>query len=584
VENGRIQPTERTVLVVDEYITVDTFRMARLVEAAGPARIICVGDERQAQGIGASGWQLDVRNILEPAGLGPVTLTHVHRQTEESDRVMLAQLRQGDAAGALAGLDQRGRLHVADDPARADGEVIATYRRLRDEGRSVTDVFVNTDTSNVRVDTYNRLIQDDRIRRGEISTARHLDYVATDAGRHESFYVGDRVAFIAGISEGRTKVPNGAVGEVTAIDEGRRLLTVSLDTGGGTRVSGGRVMVPVPAQAPAVPVRLAYAGHVAKTQGAEAPVVLAVPGYVHSSVESAYSALTRGSEEIHVFVDHATHGADPAATLAGRWRGSEPKQTATAQARTYQAVGNQPRSYGARGARPTGWARSGVHGPGQVRIQDRPSGPGIDPPPPMTRAQASYLAALSDRAGVPVDEGLTVAEASERIENLTGGRRHPVLPERHRSSRPGQTGREPMSGAQAAMLLRLSDRAGVSFEGGLTSAEAAERIASLMATPGRERTPELIPEQRIPTGERVPSAEYIPSGAEIRQQEEDLARRQLEREERVLTGAEIRASEEEAGREARAKEQEASVRQQREAEHGQRAEGRRLERIRRRWW
>jgi hypothetical protein len=573
VERGRIQPTERSVLVVDEYITVDTFRMARLVEAAGPARIICVGDERQAQGIGASGWQLDVRNVLEPAGMGPVTLTHVHRQAEESDRVMLAQLRQGDAAAALAGLERRGRLHVADDPARADGEVIATYRRLRDEGRAVTDVFVNTDTSNVRVDTYNRLIQDDRIRRGEISTGRRVDYLSTDAKRHESFYVGDRVAFIAGITEGRTRVPNGAAGDVTAIDEKRRPVTVNLDR-------GGSIMVPVPAQAPTVPIRLAYAGHVAKTQGAEAPVVLAVPGYVHSSLESAYSALTRGSEEIHVFVDHATHGADPVATLAGRWQAPEPKQTATAQSRTYQSP-----SYGARGARPTGWARSGVHGPGRVRIEDRPSGPGIDPPPPMTRAQASYLAALSEHAGVPVDNGLTVAEASERIENLAGGRRHPVLPERHRSSRPGRTGREPMTGAQASLLLRLSDRAGVSFEGGLTSTEAAERIASLMGKPGTERISDTErfpaqrpPAQRIPTGERVPSGDYIPRGAEIRRQEEDLARRQLEREERVLTGTEIRASEE-AGREARAKEQEASRQADREAEHG-----RRLERIRRRWW
>jgi hypothetical protein len=460
---------------------------------------------------------------------------------------------------------------VADDPARADGEVIATYRRLRDEGRAVADVFVNTDTSNVRVDTYNRLIQDDRIRRGEISTARHLDYVATDAARHESFYVGDRVAFIAGISEGRTKVPNGAAGEVIAIDEGRHLLTVSLDTGGP--MGGGRVMVPVPAQAPTIPVRLAYAGHVAKTQGAEAPVVLAVPGYVHSSLESAYSALTRGSEEIHVFVDHATHGADPAATLAGRWQAPEPKQTATAQSRSYQSGNYQPRSYGARGARPAGWARSGVHGP--VRIEDRPSGPGIDAPPPMTRPQASYLAALSEHVGVPLDTGLNVAEASERIENLTGERRHPVLPERHRSSRPGRTGRQPMTGAQAAMLLRLSDRAGVSFEAGLSSTEAAERIASLMGKPGteRRRDTEHIPAQRVPTQEQ------IPTGAEIRQQEEDLARRQLEREERVLTGAEIRASEEEASRESHAKEQEASVRQQREVEHG-----RRLERTRRRWW
>src|SRR5512135_2526171 len=385
VEHGRIRPTERTVLVVDEYITVDTFRMARLLEAAGDARIICVGDERQAQGIGASGWQLDVRDVLEPVGLGPVTLTNVHRQRDRDDRMALAQLREGRAGQALADLDRRGRLHVAEDPAHVDGQVLATYQRLRDEGRGVKDVFVDTDTSNARVDTYNRLIQHNRLRRGELTLERHLDYVADAPDRHERLYVGDRVAFIAGVRTTDTKVANGAQGEIIGIDEARRAATVHLDT-------GGRIRVPVPVEAPTVPLRLAYAGHVAKTQGAEAPVVLVVPGYLHSSLESAYSALTRGSEQIHVYLDHATHGHDPIATLAERWQAPDPKRSATAQARAYATWVT----------RPPGWAATHPDADqARLRVGQGPQAGWT--PPPMTPRQAGYLADLSRRAGVAPD-------------------------------------------------------------------------------------------------------------------------------------------------------------------------------------
>ena len=37
---------------------------------------------------------------------------------------------------------------------------------------------------------------------------------------------------------------------------------------------------------------------------------------------------------------------------------------------------------------------------------------------PMTGAQASYLKTLSDEAGEPLDEGLSKADASRRIDEL----------------------------------------------------------------------------------------------------------------------------------------------------------------------
>ena len=39
---------------------------------------------------------------------------------------------------------------------------------------------------------------------------------------------------------------------------------------------------------------------------------------------------------------------------------------------------------------------------------------------PMTEAQSSYLRTLSEEAGEPFDDGLTKAQASERIDELQG--------------------------------------------------------------------------------------------------------------------------------------------------------------------
>src|SRR5512143_4098949 len=504
VEHGRIRPTERTVLVVDEYITVDTFRMARLLQAAGEARIICVGDERQAQGIGASGWQLDVRDVLEPAGLGPVTLTNVHRQRDRDDRMALAQLREGHGGQALQDLQRRGRLHVADDPAHVDGQVLATYQRLRDEGRGVKDVFVDTDTSNARVDTYNRLIQHDRLRRGELAPEHHLDYVADAPDRHERLYVGDRVAFLAGLRAGDTKVANGAQGEIIGINEARRAATVRLD-------AGGRILVPVPVEAPTVPIRLAYAGHVAKTQGAEAPVVLVVPGYVHSSLESAYSALTRGSEQIHVYLDHTTHGHDPIATLAARWQAPDPKRSATAQARAYASWVT----------RPPGWAA--IHpepGKARLRLGENRFGEGPQAgwtPPPMTPRQAGYLADLSRRAGVAVDGGLNIAEASERIAAL-------IAAEGHTPARvPGR-----------------QHQRSATFDPYLDQAQAEEAVAAA------ERASEDLrrPSERIRTPEEIMRSERIRTPEEIMRSERIRSPEEIMRSERIRTPEEIRAEEE----------------------------------------
>lgn len=149
-----------------------------------------------------------------------------------------------------------------------------------------------------------------------------------------------------------------------------------------------------------VALRLAYAGHACRTQGAEAPVVLVVPGDHHTSLESGYSSLSRGQEEIHVFADTTTHGGDPIAHLAERWQQPGPKRRATARARE--------------------WASQITTEPPAAVVP--PVGGG-----PMTGRQAAYLATLAAQAGEEATEALTRLEATGRITELQErtGRRTP---------------------------------------------------------------------------------------------------------------------------------------------------------------
>jgi hypothetical protein len=120
---------------------------------------------------------------------------------------------------------------------------------------------------------------------------------------------------------------------------------------------------------------------------------------------------------------------------------------------------------------------------------------------PMTGAQRSYLQTLCDEAGEPMDETLTKAEASRRIEELqhkTGrgadaaqhtrtARTDEINPTTHTTKDPAdwKTGDEPMTSAQRSYLQTLCDEAGEPMDETLTKAEAAKRIDALQQKTGR---------------------------------------------------------------------------------------------------
>jgi conjugative relaxase-like TrwC/TraI family protein len=323
VEQSRLHPDERMVVIVEEACMVDTHRMHRLLQAAGPVIIRTLGDPEQAQAVGAAGWHAQVDRAIG----GHAELTTVVRQRDPEDREVCRLLRQGRAEQALANLNARGRVHLCTNPSVAVKEVVYAWDRYR-RHCGLDEVKIVTDTSNATIDTLNSLCQARRLRAGGLSWPS-VELVDQADGRREQVYVGDRVRFIRPYrAEDGERVANGTAGAILDVDAARGRVTVACD-------DGRQVPVGLVGREWAQPLRLGYAGHALRLQGGQAQVVLVLPGSWQTSRQSAYSMATRCVEELHVFVDRETQCTgeyaqhDPLAALAERWTRDARKHAAT---------------------------------------------------------------------------------------------------------------------------------------------------------------------------------------------------------------------------------------------------------------
>jgi conjugative relaxase-like TrwC/TraI family protein len=311
IHTGTIHPTPRTVLIVEEAAMVDTPRMYRLLQAAGPAIIRTLGDPEQAQPVGPGGWHQQADRVIG----GHAELTHVIRQRDPDDRAVCQAIRQGNAAWALDNLHQRGRLHLAPDRSTAIKEIVHAWDQHR-RHHGLDQVKVVTDTDNHTIDTLNILCQARRLAAGELHGPA-IEIHDQLTGRHERLYAGDRISFTRPYYDG-TYIANGTRGQVLHADPGSGRLIIASDNGLTLTIR------PVDLKA-AQPVRLAYAGHALRLQGGQADIVLMLPGSWQTSRQSAYSMATRCVQQLHVFIDTQTqvngayHSRHPVEALADRW-------------------------------------------------------------------------------------------------------------------------------------------------------------------------------------------------------------------------------------------------------------------------
>jgi conjugative relaxase-like TrwC/TraI family protein len=289
---GSVLVDRDTTIFLDEAGMVDHERLDKLtslVERTG-AKLIVVGDAKQLPSIGPGG-MFDTLTRHAPT----VELATIHRTKDPAEQRAWQALRAGEPERAMAHYHAQGRLHLTDTRDQAAERAVQAWARLT-ENKDIRQVALIADASNVEIDRLNARAQYRRAMRGELG--KHelpLDTV------HYGLREGDHVAFIAQHRPPRQpRVENGTRAEITRIDKDGN---VSLTIDG----SGRRIQLD---SNNAESLRLAYAQHVYRQQGATVENSIVLTGGWQTSRESAYVQATRARNGTDWYIARDQLGID----------------------------------------------------------------------------------------------------------------------------------------------------------------------------------------------------------------------------------------------------------------------------------
>jgi ATP-dependent exoDNAse (exonuclease V) alpha subunit len=288
---GTIDVSRDTTVILDEAGMVDHKRLDALTGLVGRsgAKLIAVGDGKQLPSIGPGG-MFDRLTGHAPT----VELTNIHRTKDPADQRAWQALRVGEPERAMAHYASRGQLHISDTRDQAAEHVVQTWGALT-QGRDIREVALIADAANTAIDRLNARAQHLRAQRGELG---HHEIALP--GVHYGLREGDLIAFTAQHRpRGQSRVENGTRGEVSAIHE--RGVTVTLD--------GSQRNVQL-ASDDLDSLRLAYAQHVYRQQGATVGRSVVLTGGWQTSKETAYVEATRARHGTDWFIARDDLGAE----------------------------------------------------------------------------------------------------------------------------------------------------------------------------------------------------------------------------------------------------------------------------------
>jgi len=272
---GTVHVGPETTIFLDEAGMVDHKRLdalTELVERSG-AKLIAVGDGKQLPSIGPGG-MFDRLTRHAPT----IELERIHRTTDPREQKAWQALRAGEPERAMAHYQAQGRLHLADTRDQAAENAVQAWAQLTDEV-GICQVALIADASNREIDRLNARAQHLRAQRGELGPDE-LPLSSVNYGLRQ----GDHVAFI---SQHRPleqpRVENGTRGEVTKIDQDGTLALTLDGSHRIVRLAGEDVES----------LRLGYAAHVYRQQGATVDRAVVLTGSWQTSKETAYVQATR---------------------------------------------------------------------------------------------------------------------------------------------------------------------------------------------------------------------------------------------------------------------------------------------------
>ena len=292
VDAERLTVDEQTTIYFDEAGMADTARLDKLtevVERTG-AKLVVIGDGAQLPSIGAGG-MFDVLADVAPCA----ELSTIHRTSSPGEQRAWADLRAGRSDKAMAHYLANGRVHIADTRDDAVEHAVESWAMLT-ETREISTVALISDASNKEIARLNARAQHYRAERGELG-----DLEVQLPGVHYGIRQGDRVAMIDQHHQpGEQRVENGSLGEVLKVHESGEAL-IEFDATGQQRLLAGEDLGRL---------RLAYAQHIHRAQGATVARTLVVTGGWQTSKEPAYVEASRAREGTDWFVNRVELGEE----------------------------------------------------------------------------------------------------------------------------------------------------------------------------------------------------------------------------------------------------------------------------------
>ena len=309
VERGQLAVDEHTTIYFDEAGMADTSRLERLTEVVEHtgSKLVEIGDGAQLPSIGAGG-MFDRLALLAPSA----ALSNIRRTLDPEEQRAWADLRAGRSDRAMAHYHARGQLHMADTRDEAVEHAVESWAKLT-EKHPISEVALISDASNKEIARLNARAQHFRAQRGELGELE-VQVPGVPYGVRQ----GDRVAMIDQHREpGAERIENGSRGEVLDVTGAGEVL-IEFDVTAQKRTLAGDELARV---------RLGYAQHIHRAQGATVTRTLAVTGSWQTSKEPAYVEASRARQGTDWFVSREDlgvegHDTDRISRLAAKMRRS----------------------------------------------------------------------------------------------------------------------------------------------------------------------------------------------------------------------------------------------------------------------
>jgi conjugative relaxase-like TrwC/TraI family protein len=292
VDRGALDVDARTTIYFDEAGMADTDRLAKLTETVEQtgAKLVMIGDAAQLPSIGAGGMFDRLAKVAPSA-----ELSNVRRTLDPAEQRAWADLRAGRSDRAMAHYSSRGQLHMSDTRDEAVEHAVQNWAALT-ETHDPGEVALISDASNKEIARLNARAQHYRAERGELG-----DLEVEVPGVHYGVRSGDRMAMVEQhYQRGEERIENGSRGEVLDVTPAGEVL-VEFDITGRRATLAGEDLARV---------RLGYAHHIHRAQGATVTRTLVVTGGWQAAKEPAYVEASRARHGTDWFVSREDLGVE----------------------------------------------------------------------------------------------------------------------------------------------------------------------------------------------------------------------------------------------------------------------------------